>query len=463
MKIDMKQSILYLAIMGMEVCWLYVLISVLNSKVAGGQLSAPGILVLYPVSLFFNRLLDRLRLPKMYALSTSLLGWILSMLLIAKTQLYPDMPFSNHAWLLQIPLSIARASGTVRPEFIVIAGTGIAWWLGQHLASRDVTFPIILRKFQFGLIILVLIFFTGSRLEALPDNTIPIAPIFFFFALFGISIAHTFKNTDWMSGHNHWPWSGLLIVSVSLILLLGFLATVIITSDLLQLLMTVIKWGWALMSRLILTVIEFLARLFPRSEPGKLPPMLSPPLEHLQQGKPLYIPRWLRRGLLFTISIFCIGMVLLALWRVTSDVYYRLRRRLADLADAEIEPMTGAFRADLLCVLKLFVSKLIGILFLFRVRQKEDAASPEAVSIRRIYRQLLRWAAGRGFPRHISQTPYEYCRILENLLPDIVSELGLITQQYVRARYGVLQSEEETLETVSRAWQRIKQAGLKRA
>jgi len=463
MKLDWKQGILYLAVMGMEVCWLYVLIALLNNKAAGDHLSVAGILALYPASFFFNRLLGRLRWPGACILGASLLGWIMCILLIVKMQLYADTPLSESAWLLSIPQSIAQVIYILKPEFIILLSTGIIWWLGQRLASRDVSFPIMLRKFQFGLIILVLTFFTGSKLDAIPDNTIPVALIFFLFALFGISVAHTFKNTSWLSGQNRWPWSGLLLISISLILLLGLLITFLVTPELLQLLMTVFKWAWGLTCRLILKVIEFLVGLFPQSEPGKLPPVLSMPPTNPEQGKPLAIPKWVRSSLLFTISVFCTGMVLLALYRVTSDVFYRLRRKLADMADAEFEPMSGALKTDLLSVLKLLLSRLVKLLFFFRLRHKGGAVSPDVVSIRRIYRQLLHWAARCGCPRHISQTPYEYCRTLESLLPDAGSDLNFITQQYVMARYGVLLSSKDTLNILSQAWHRIKQTRLKRA
>jgi len=73
-------------------------------------------------------------------------------------------------------------------------------------------------------------------------------------------------------------------------------------------------------------------------------------------------------------------MVLLALYRVTSDVFYRLRRKLADMADAEFEPMSGALKTDLLSVLKLLLSRLVKLLFFFRLRHKGGAVSPDVVS-----------------------------------------------------------------------------------
>jgi len=165
MKLDWKQGILYLAVMGMEVCWLYVLIALLNNKAAGDHLSVAGILALYPASFFFNRLLGRLRWPGACILGASLLGWIMCILLIVKMQLYADTPLSESAWLLSIPQSIAQVIYILKPEFIILLSTGIIWWLGQRLASRDVSFPIMLRKFQFGLIILVLTWAHHTRAD----------------------------------------------------------------------------------------------------------------------------------------------------------------------------------------------------------------------------------------------------------------------------------------------------------
>jgi hypothetical protein len=87
---------------------------------------------------------------------------------------------------------------------------------------------------------------------------------------------------------------------------------------------------------------------------------------------------------------------------------------------------------------------------------KSPSPSPEAASVRRIYRQLLERAASAGFPRHASQTPGEYLRTLIQWRPEAHGELSFITRQYVLARYGPPFPARDGLERMVDAWDRLK-------
>lgn len=97
------------------------------------------------------------------------------------------------------------------------------------------------------------------------------------------------------------------------------------------------------------------------------------------------------------------------------------------------------------------------------MRNKEGPVPSEVSPVRQIYRQFLRWAAAGGCPRHISQTPGEYYFALAGLMPKTREDFDLVTQQYVRARYGAWQPTGEELDELGQAWDRVKQTHLKRA
>lgn len=75
-----------------------------------------------------------------------------------------------------------------------------------------------------------------------------------------------------------------------------------------------------------------------------------------------------------------------------------------------------------------------------------------ALSIRRIYRKMIRAAAGSGYPRMEAETPYEYLKTLQKVWPDYQTEAALITQAYVRVRYGEIPESKEELEAIRDAW-----------
>jgi len=459
MKLDWRQGILYIAALGMEGCWLYALISLLNNQAAGGRLSAIGVLLLYPLAFVFNALLQRLRWHRFALRSISWLAWVAGMLLIVKVQLFADLPLSNPEWLLAVPQSIAELIYTFKPELLILLSTGVIWWLGRRLATHKANFTALVSEFQFGLVILVITFLIGSQLSVSIGNAVLIVLTFFLYALAGISVAHALEGTSWLSGLYQGHWSGLLLISISFILILGLLISSVVTPELLQLVWSGIKWIWAA----IMTMIAFLVSLLPASEPAELPPaMPMPGIEPNGGFKPWTMPEAVRSGLRITLGAVFFGLALVALWQISSQIFGWLRRKLASMAGAEFEPLPGAFRADLLALLKRLLSKLFGLRLAFGRRTKSESLLPGRASVRQIYRQLLRWAAASGYPRDISQTPHEYYYALADVLPEAQGDLDFITQQYVRTRYGASLPTEYELQRLSHSWHRVKQSHLKK-
>ena len=74
MKPDWRQIVLYVTAIGTEGCWLYAIVAMLNEQVADGQLSVPGLLLLYLASFGFNLMLRWLRWPRFFLGSISWLA-----------------------------------------------------------------------------------------------------------------------------------------------------------------------------------------------------------------------------------------------------------------------------------------------------------------------------------------------------------------------------------------------------
>ncbi|MEW6716719.1 MAG: DUF4129 domain-containing protein [Chloroflexota bacterium] len=81
-----------------------------------------------------------------------------------------------------------------------------------------------------------------------------------------------------------------------------------------------------------------------------------------------------------------------------------------------------------------------------------------AARIRRIYIQLMRLASELSYPRPAHQTPLEFLPTLEKLFPRYKMDVGLITQAYIRVRYGELPESQQEVEAVEAAWERVKEA-----
>lgn len=455
MKLDWRRSILYVTTIGMGGCWLYTIITLLNKQVADGRLSTIGLLLLYPLAFGINKLLRQLQWHDVYLRAISWLAWVIGMLLVLKLQLFGGLEWSDPGWLLALPQAMGQILYTFRPELLILVSTAVMWWLGRRLAYQKMNFVTSVSEFQFGLVILLITFVTISILRIDLTDSVPVILTFFLFALFGISIAHAQEGTSWLSGVNQGHWVGLLLVSISLILILGLLISSLVTPDLLQLVIAALKWVWGL----IMTAIIFIVSLFPAPEPAELPPAVMPMPELTPEPSPGYrmftIPEAVQNGLRIGWTTLMAGFLIFALWRISSQVFSWLRRKLAGKAGAEYESLPGAFKADFLGLLKRILTRLLR-LRPPRLGRNPSSLLPEIASVRQIYRQLLHWVAAGGYPRQTSQTPHEYLYTLVDLLPEAHADLDFITRQYVSARYGASLPTEDELHNLRQSWHRIK-------
>jgi len=460
MKLDWHQGILYVTILGMEGCMLYALITLLNEQVADARLFILGLLLLYPAAFGFNKIIQRLRWHKGWLYTISWLVWAGAMLLMVKVQLFNDSGFSDPAWLHAVPQAMAQLPYTFEPALLILVSSILLWWLGLRLAYLKVNFAISVSEFQFGLVILLIILFVASQLNATLADSVPTMIAFFVFALLGMSITHAQEGTSWLSGLGQGHWSGLLALSISLIIIVGLLISSVVTPDFLQLFLNVLKWIW----EGILKIIAFLASLFPQSEPGEPPPaMPAMPETEPSQGFQMWtIPEPLRSNLRLGWMIMIMSIIFLALWRTLSQVFSWLRHRLAGMAGAELEPLPGSFKADFLNWLKRIILKLLRVKLPSQLARKSKSLLSELTPVRQTYRQLLHWAATAGFPRSTSQTPHEYLSMLADLLPEAEGDLDFITQQYVRARYGTSLPTEAELYQLRDSWYKVRQNRLKK-
>lgn len=457
--LNWQKIVLYVTSIGMEGCWLYVIVNLLSVKVAEGRISAAGFMLFLVVAFLYNRLLGTLKWHRLLLRTISWLTWVIAMLLMLKIQLFSDVPLSDTVWLMSLPRAMAEILYVFKPELLILIASAVFWWLGRRMAYVQMSFSTSVTEFQFGLVMLVLFFLVSSQFEVDLSLSIPVAMVFFFFALLGMSLAHAREGSSWLSGLYQGHWSVLLLLSIGLILVLGMLVAVVINHDLIQWMLTGLKWLWGMIERFIL----WLASLFPPPEAsGELPPPMSTPGGGASEEFKMWtMPEALRRGLNIGWAVLFGSMVLFALWRISTGIFGWFRRRLS-MAGAEVESLPGAWREDLLRFLRSILFKLLGIKLPLRWRRKAEANVLEIASIRQLYRRLLHWAADGGYPRSVSQTPDEYLGTLVNLLSESGDDLNRLTRYYVSARYGaVVLSDDEAAEG-RRGWDRIRQNRLKK-
>jgi hypothetical protein len=315
-------------------------------------------------------------------------------------------------------------------------------------------------EFQFGTAMLLILFFVASQWKLNVPGLVLVCLTFFAFSFLGISLAHAREGKGWLHGANRNQWLSILFFAICLAFALGLFLSAIIRPEILKILLNILKLLWHALSELMHMIITFLVSLLPKSDPAWMPPPAGPPVvpgEPPAWVKLLRLPEWVRPVGQIVVSSLWLILILAALWSLSSQIIHWLRHKLDHDQGASYEPISGAFKEDLLHLLRMILNRVSRLLRFFRRnRVRHDSTSREAESVRQIYRHLLGWAASAGCPRGTAQTPGEYLVALTQWFPEGRPELSLITEQYVVVRYSPFLPTKEVLENTVKTWDRLK-------
>jgi hypothetical protein len=445
----LRQTIVFMTLIGMELCWLYAVLNAINKSVSD-VLYIPLLIMTLLISLAISWSLRFTHWPKPVLTALTWIIWPVIMLLMIKIQLFPKAALFDSEWLYSIPRAFSQIFYSFEPALLIILSTAGLWWLGRRLAYLHKNFSEALTEFQFGIIVLVITFFCIYELELDQSSSLPVLLSFFSLALVGISVSHS-QNSTWFNSNQRGQWSGVLVLCITLILLAGLLISLIVTPDLIQFFINTVKWVWGIIEK----VLTFIANLFP-SEPTAPPyPLPVMPGMDTQQDTVFTIPEGLRQAAKLVYLIFISAFLIFVIYRVSSDIMKWLRRR-ASMSGGEIESLKGVFWADVIGWIKRILNKVFGIRFRSGLKRESGNIPTGAVSIRQLYVQILNWGAKKGFARQKDQTPLEYGNMLNSAISEGQSDLDLITEQYMAARYGFIMPEEDKLEQVKKIWGKLK-------
>jgi hypothetical protein len=460
-----QRDILFLAVAGAEACWIYTALLLVDVKAVEGSLPMFYLLSFYPLAFVLGKALRYLPWGKtpLFLLNWGL--WFLWFLALAKYHTAPFADLLEPAWPLAVFSGIFQVSNLLSSEQLILVCSVLLWWLGGRLFHLRLDFSTLLTEFQFGVALLLVLFFFETQWDLNLPGLVPITMAFFVFSFLGTAITHAREGAGWLSGPFRSRWMSLLIFTILSILIGGMIIVALVKPDILRLILSLLTMVWNFFWDILFRIISFLANLFSSHEPMDLPAMPSmPPVpaEPPVWTKLFRIPDWVRRvGSMVMVTIWMI-LILAALWSVSSQILHWLRQRLEGMSEVEVEPMSGAFFDDLLHLLKgllLLASRFFRFLSQpFRHKRRVHAASPEISSIRAIYRRMMDWAASAGCPRNVAQTPYEYLRVLAQWLPEAGEDFAFITNHYVLVRYGDCFPSHGTLDQVKTTWEKLRQA-----
>ena len=451
---------LRMVIAAMEACWLYTALLLMQRKTGSEALLPALILLFYPLSWFFHGALLRRPRPRYIRAAASTAGWLIASFLLGWCIFSSTLNPPDRSFLDQFAAGMLRLSPFPNQEQLFLVSGALLWWLGRRLAGLSQNFSTMVSEFQFGMAVLLILFFMDSQWGLNLPGLPVVCLAFFTFSFPGISLAHGGEGKGWLQGVHRRPWLTILFITTGAVFALGLFLSALIKPDLLKLLLSIPKFIWQVVSEILKALIAFLAGLFPQPDYSTLSPPAGPaavPSEPPSWVQIFRLPEWVRQvGEVLVVSLWLI-LILAALWSVSSQILGWLFHKLDEAEGASYEPMSGAFREDLLRLLRMIRRQFARLFTYFQGKgQAAPSPSPDAASIRRIYRRLLDRAASAGCPRHASQTPGEYLRTLTQWRPEGQGELSLITEEYVLARYGPPSPAKDRLARMVAAWARLK-------
>jgi hypothetical protein len=400
-----------------------------------------------------------------------LLAFFVTLLLSTRLLLYSPAPAFSLAWLSELGSHFATARHpALGRDLLLFILLSIVWWRGISLANRRVDINELGLRIRIGALILAPMIILLGQFR-LGWSVAGFILLFLFAGLIAIALTRAEQIEQEQTGQNY-PmsprWFAAIVATSAAIILIAWTAAALVSGESLPVFMrwlnpvglagvfagTVIFTAITYLALPLLAVLErialFINTILGREFSPEEPPPGSEDADIVAEQFDALI-RWLtqpdstlsfviNRALIFLGLLLVAALVLLLLERFFS------RRRLAT-QDGEESGFSKRHEVDLASdgVGRRLLHRL-GLLRRFR-----------AASVRRLYYQMCRAAAAHGYPRASAETPYEYLNTLALAWPDGQEESRLITEAFVRVRYGEVPETHDELAELEAAWRKLEQ------
>jgi len=363
--------------------------------------------------------------------------------------------------------SLARLDpGAILVLFFVIW----MWWRGLSL-SQDVLRPIAAwRRFESGLLFFMAYLFIASQVSSYRLG-FGVFVLFLFSGLLAVVFARvSYVGIDKGAGRNpfdlRWLVSvfGILGSTVALAALAGSLLTgqyrlfLDFLASLIKLLIAVTIFilgiPGLIISLLLVPLIPWLKGTVPFQNLTNTMQTLFQRLQFqfAEQKSTPPLPVSFQTGCFWVLVILIVVVLILRIRRTLAA------RRYSNTHEPELLLKRGEASEIIRKALQDALNGLVG-------RLRPARRMMAAARIRRIYAQLMDLCQELNFPRPESTTPLEFLPKLGELFTAQTEDLQVLTDAYLRVRYGEYPENKAEIEAVESAWQRVQEEGqrLKRA
>ncbi len=469
-----RREVICLALAAAETCWVTPAVMALIWVKASHPplLLWLGMLILMLGYFYFYRALVAANLPLPLQQGLLVMGLLFSAGLILRFHVYAGAGAQGTDSALWPFRQLANLAAVMPITWITVMILIFVWARAIHLANRSLLSGSIGFSFRVGVVILITLAVFVRMLTSL-DATGFVIP-YFFFALVAVALARIeevshLPNSTRVSFSGYWIGSTIVAVAVLVVLGMGvafffyggglrrvlewlyplwFVLQLIFVGLGIVFLM-LLDWIFGLFSLDLSALGQGLREAFYRLRQLLVsPPPLAPGAE--EQAEPLVFSI-LKVVITVGIPLAAISLVLLLAWR-------RLRhsgREDEGKEDRESLLSANAVTQNLRAMIQEGLDRL-GELAGLMSRLGPGSRFLAAVSIRRIYANLVRLATEAGYPRARAQTPYEYLPVLHEALPGSEEDLAVITEAYVSSHYGQVPDTREELQRIRDCWDRVR-------
>jgi hypothetical protein len=456
MKVRLQRALLPATQLGMQACWLYAWLSLVEMNSLGRNAVALTVVPFLVFGGLARASIQRLPLRRPLWVVGFWLLWPLFAAVAGKLVLYSSMPWGEADWLYALPVAALRLIFETRTaELLLLFGSALAWYLGGRAVSQRPGHDALVGQFQFGLLLLLGAFLMMHGLGISPGHPVLLALVYFALSLSGIALTRSRREDAQEALPTNRQFTGSLVTVIAMVSLLGLLAGIAITPDLVGILIDAVRF----VLHAIYSAFMFLISLLPEPDigPGAEPdaPAMGDDSGLIEFYRSLPWPALLRRVLFILWTVMVFGMLLFALWRLCGMVLDWLKRR-SNMAGVEVESLDSGFLADLLALLLWMLNKGTSIQNRISQLLRRAVGAAEDVSWSGAYSGLVRWAEKRLRPREPGESAHEYQSALAVLLPAASTDLASVTEIYARARYGAHEPDSNTVDEMRQAIRRIR-------
>jgi hypothetical protein len=472
-----------LMLVGMEVSWVVPWFRSLTPATYAvapwqGALILGGIML---VSLSVVRLLDFLRLRASVRQGVTLGLLLVSVFVGLRTLLYSHETILLEEMFTRPLRNMADVRILIPEEFVIMLTVLIGWWRGISLAQERIG-PIVVREhFVVGIIMFVLFGFFNTLVTGETPGYFIFS--FLLFSILGMSFARFSVLSQMRGGRStdfNRRWFGGVVLASTVTVGLALLFADLIARFLHWIAYLIMGFFglialllWLLLTPVLALLINVINR---NSNSTPFFQQISEQIERFQNmmrelmeristfvgisGLGDTISRWTPGiKLLLLGSVLALIVAGILIWMAMQIWKERKRRKLAEEQQAILEH--GELWQLLKTILRNQWNSIVNAVTNATDLRKQ-ARLRAAARIRQVYADLMELSKELGSARNEAQTPLEFLPELIRCFPTLDEQVSLITQAYLRVRYGELPETRQEVLDVEEAWKLVLNVGKER-